>query len=65
MNVLLSSAGRRSYLVHYFRDALRGTGAVFAANCVPDTPAMLVADRAFVVPAVADGAEGGDASCLP
>lgn len=58
MNVLLSSAGRRSYLVHYFRAALGGNGSVFAANSVADTPAMLVADGSFVVPPVADGAEG-------
>ncbi|MCG3178518.1 MAG: hypothetical protein BIFFINMI_00846 [Phycisphaerae bacterium] len=49
-NVLLTSAGRRSYLVHYFRQALAGQGRVICANMYPDTPAMLVADEAVVVP---------------
>ena len=52
MNVLLTSAGRRSYLVEYFRQSqmkFRG-GQVFAANCYADTAAMYLADKAFVVP---------------
>lgn len=48
-NILLTSAGRRSYLVDYFRAALRGRGKVVCANCFPDSPAMLVADEALVV----------------
>lgn len=50
MNVLLTSVGRRSYLVHYFRQALAGRGCVFAANSRGDVPGMQVADEAFVVP---------------
>ena len=50
MNVLLTSVGRRGYLVEYFRDALAGRGRVLAANSVPKTPGMLAADQAFVVP---------------
>lgn len=51
-NVLLTSAGRRSYLVHYFKQALRGKGKVIAANMHKDSPAMYVADEAVVVPPV-------------
>jgi len=51
MNVLLSSVGRRSYLVHFFREALRGSGKVICTNCYPDTPGMFFADEARVVPA--------------
>jgi carbamoyl-phosphate synthase large subunit len=54
MNVLLTCAGRRNYLVQYFRDALAGRGQVFAADARADAPALQEADRAFVVPAIAD-----------
>jgi len=47
-NILFTSAGRRSYLVEYFAAALRGRGRVVCANCLPNTPAMLVADEALV-----------------
>ena len=50
MNVLLTSAGRRSYLVDYFKQALNGNGMVIAANSFPDAPAMYAADKAMVVP---------------
>lgn len=50
MNVLLTAAGRRSYLVRYFREALRGGGIVVAANSDGATPAMWLADAAEVVP---------------
>ncbi|MCW0212444.1 MAG: ATP-grasp domain-containing protein [Pseudonocardia sp.] len=51
-NVLLTCAGRRNYLVEYFRDAVRGTGRVLAADTDPDAPAMQEADTALVVPPV-------------
>lgn len=51
-NVLLSCAGRRNYLVQYFRAALAGRGQVFAADACPQAPALHEADRAFVLPAV-------------
>lgn len=54
MNVLLTCAGRRNYLVRYFRDALAGEGRVLAADANPDAPALAEADRAFVVPLVSD-----------
>lgn len=54
MNVLLTSAGRRNYLVSYFRQALHGKGQVFAADSDPTAPALEHADRAFVVPKFSD-----------
>lgn len=54
MNILLSSVGRRSYLVHYFREALRGEGKIICTNCNPDTPGMFFADVARVVPMSAE-----------
>lgn len=54
MNVLLTSAGRRYYLVEYFRSALRGRGKVLAADADANAPALQAADRAFVVPRFTD-----------
>jgi carbamoyl-phosphate synthase large subunit len=51
MNVLLTSAGRRSYIVQYFREALDEGSKVIAANTIADAPAMQAADIAIQVPA--------------
>lgn len=51
-NVLLTCAGRRNYLVAYFRDALAGDGAVFAADASPAAPALAAADTALIVPRI-------------
>lgn len=56
MNILLSSVGRRSYLVRYFQKALNGHGQVIATNSHADATGMLVADRAIVVPPAIDNA---------
>jgi carbamoyl-phosphate synthase large subunit len=50
MNVLLTSIGRRAYLVRYFQEALAGRGRVLAANSLADAPGMQAADLAFEVP---------------
>jgi carbamoyl-phosphate synthase large subunit len=52
VNVLLTCAGRRSYLVEYFRLALRGHGLVCAVDAAADAPALQDADRAAIVPPV-------------
>ncbi|MBA7479539.1 hypothetical protein ES707_14973 [subsurface metagenome] len=49
-NILLSSIGRRSYLVQYFRNALDGRGKVIGTNCLPDTPGLHAVDVPIVVP---------------
>jgi carbamoyl-phosphate synthase large subunit len=54
MNVLLTCAGRRSYAVDAFRQALNGRGQVFACDCSADAPALHLADQAFVVPHTED-----------
>lgn len=51
MNVLLTSAGRRSYMVQYFREAMDEGAKVVATNTIADAPAMHVADVAIQVPA--------------
>lgn len=51
-SVLLTCAGRRNYLVQYFRSALGGRGRILAADSAPDAPAMAEADESFVVPPI-------------
>jgi len=53
-NIILTSAGRRNYLVEYFKSALSGTGKVYTANSTKDATAMLVSDGAFVAPMLDD-----------
>jgi carbamoyl-phosphate synthase large subunit len=50
MNVLLTSVGRRTYLVDYFKQVLRGRGKVFATNSSWDSSGMWIADQGFLVP---------------
>ncbi len=54
MNVLLTCAGRRGYLVDYFRAALAGRGKVYAANSIAHAPAMVVADGCLVTKSIYD-----------
>jgi carbamoyl-phosphate synthase large subunit len=54
MNLLLTSVGRRSYLVEYFKKALEGQGKVFVANSTALSPAFLVADESVIVPEIYD-----------
>lgn len=50
MNILLTCAGRRNYLVSYFKEALGKKGKVFVANSTPEATAIFVADGAFIAP---------------
>lgn len=52
INVLLTCAGRRNYLIRYFREALHGRGRVVAVDANRQTPALQEADRGFVLPPV-------------
>jgi carbamoyl-phosphate synthase large subunit len=54
MNVLVTCAGRRGYLIRSFREALGERGAVFAADATPEAPALQAANGSFVVPRVDD-----------
>lgn len=56
MNVMLTCAGRRSYTVTIFQEAVKGRGQVFACDASADVAALQDADEAFVVPAVDDPA---------
>jgi carbamoyl-phosphate synthase large subunit len=52
VNVLLTCAGRRSYLVQFFKEALQGTGQVIACDCSASAPALRDADQAIIVPRI-------------
>jgi len=54
MNVLITSAGKRGYLIRYFKAALKGKGRVFAADCSQYAPALYDADEYFLIPPVSD-----------
>ena len=57
MNILLSSVGRRPYLVRWFRDALRDNavdGTVIAADVDPHAPSRPFADAFVPAPTVVD-----------
>jgi len=52
MNILLTCAGRRNYLVNYFKEVLKGRGLVVAADMSAAAPAMQEADHAVCVPSI-------------
>jgi carbamoyl-phosphate synthase large subunit len=51
-NILFTCAGRRNYLINYFREALGSRGEIMASDVSGSASAMQEADRAFVVPPV-------------
>lgn len=53
MNILLTSAGRRTYLVDYFKTSLGGKGLVHASNSI-FSPALCKADKYVITPIVYD-----------
>lgn len=53
MNILLTSVGRRAYMVKYFKEALEGLGLVYAANSV-ETYALKAADKFVLTPLIYD-----------
>lgn len=53
INILLTSVGRRTYLVEYFKNALKGIGLVHAANSVK-TYTLMQADKYVLTPNIYD-----------
>ena len=52
INILFTCAGRRNYLINYFKEALNGEGQIIAADMNITAPAMVDADLAIVVPGI-------------
>ncbi|MBO0588605.1 ATP-grasp domain-containing protein [Sporosarcina sp. E16_8] len=56
MNILLTSAGRRGYLVNYFKEALENQGEIHVANSSIHSTAMMYGDHSVVTPLIYDDA---------
>lgn len=54
INILFTCAGRRNYLINYFKEALNGQGKIFSTDMDAFAPAMIDADKAIVVPNIYD-----------
>lgn len=54
MKILLTSVGRRSYLVKYFKQVLGNDGEIHVANSSALSPAFLVADKSVITPLIYD-----------
>lgn len=52
MNILFTCAGRRTYLLKYFKEALAGDGLIIGADLQLSAPALSVADIKVQVPRV-------------
>ena len=52
MNILFTCAGRRNYLINYFKKALGTTGKVIAIDSDLSAPALVDADIALKVPSI-------------
>ena len=52
MNILFTSAGRRDYLVNYFKEALNQQGNIHVANSSSGSTAMLSGDYSIVTPLI-------------
>jgi carbamoyl-phosphate synthase large subunit len=52
MKILLSSIGRRGYLVKYFKEALNDTDEVWGADNSPYAPALQFCDKAVLLPGI-------------
>ena len=52
MNVMLTCAGRRNYLVKFFQEVLGNSGLVFAADSSIEAATLQEADRGFVLPPI-------------
>ena len=53
MNILLTSVGRRTYLIEYFKEAMQGIGGVFASNS-EYTYSLSHADEYVITPIIYD-----------
>lgn len=54
MKILLTSVGRRSYLVQYFKEALGNAGEVHVSNSSDLSPAFIYADKYIKSPLIYD-----------
>lgn len=55
MNILITSVGRRTYLVNYFKEAMGKGDEIHVANSSAYTTAFAVADKSVITPLIYDG----------
>lgn len=58
MNLLITSVGRRSYMIEFFKNSLKGIGQVYAANS-EKTYAISIADNFVITPPIYDNSYTG------
>ncbi|MCB0446726.1 MAG: ATP-grasp domain-containing protein [Gelidibacter sp.] len=51
-NILFTCAGRRNYLINYFKEALNNQGKIYAVDMSLSAPAMVDADISILVPSI-------------
>ncbi len=54
INILFTCAGRRNYLINYFKEALNKNGVIIATDMQRNAPALVDADIALTVPSIYD-----------
>lgn len=54
MNIMLTSVGRRAYMVKYFKEALKGKGKVYVSNSDEKSIAFKYADEHVISPLIYD-----------
>ncbi|OUR90670.1 ATP-dependent carboxylate-amine ligase [Flavobacteriales bacterium 34_180_T64] len=54
INILFTCAGRRNYLINYFKEAIKGQGEIFAVDMSLSAPALVDADKAILAPNIYD-----------
>ena len=54
INILFTCAGRRNYLINYFKESLKGEGKILAADAQHNAPALIDADIDIIVPDIYD-----------
>ncbi|MBN2770555.1 MAG: ATP-grasp domain-containing protein [Spirochaetes bacterium] len=54
MNILITSSGRRSLLVEYFRKEFKDIGKVITTDCSELAPATYFSDKNYIVPRIDD-----------
>lgn len=52
MNIMLTCAGRRNYLVKFFQEALKNQGKVLAGDATWEAPTLQEADESFLLPPI-------------
>jgi len=52
INILITSVGRRTKLIEYFKKELNGEGKIIAVDCSNLAPGLYIADKYYIVPRI-------------